>query len=345
LQSHHQVTAFCLNWHITTSKSIFKILISPLAKLGLMINPVPWDGNRIPGNISNGIWKHPVLFFQLPPPKRILDNKYQHIVWAPMWDHAQGYNLTWWSGLPKNIRVIAFSDLIYQKAESAGLEVLRIQYAPPPQHNLNINWKEPLTAFYWNRTGLFSKELIIEICNLLNVRRLIFQYKLDPRIPKGHDYRINDQYPGLKVETFSEHLADEAYIDLQKQAHIYFAPRKTEGVGLTFLDAMATGSFVIANNAPTMNEYIVHRIHGYLINRNDLSLLQKANLFINSYLLKDPKTVVSKNHYLNSQCINFKSISLNELEIIGNSAKQRINTLHQQWCIDLPKLKSFLCDW
>jgi glycosyltransferase involved in cell wall biosynthesis len=37
-----------------------------------------------------------------------------------------------------------------------------------------------------------------------------------------------------------------------------------EGIGLSFLDAMAQGMVVIAANDATMNEYISHGVNGYL---------------------------------------------------------------------------------
>lgn len=45
---------------------------------------------------------------------------------------------------------------------------------------------------------------------------------------------------------------------------VYFAPRKYEGIGMTFLEAMAMGMCVIAENAPTANEYIISGRNGIL---------------------------------------------------------------------------------
>jgi glycosyltransferase involved in cell wall biosynthesis len=45
---------------------------------------------------------------------------------------------------------------------------------------------------------------------------------------------------------------------------VYFAPRTAEGIGQAVLEAMALGLCVVAPNAPTMNEYIVHGETGLL---------------------------------------------------------------------------------
>ena len=47
---------------------------------------------------------------------------------------------------------------------------------------------------------------------------------------------------------------------------IYVAPRITECTDLTFLEAMAQGKLIIANNKPAMNEYITHGETGILCN-------------------------------------------------------------------------------
>ena len=51
-----------------------------------------------------------------------------------------------------------------------------------------------------------------------------------------------------------------------KDKGLYIAPRFQEGIGMSFLEAMAQGKVVIANNESTMNEYIKNGKTGYLTN-------------------------------------------------------------------------------
>lgn len=53
--------------------------------------------------------------------------------------------------------------------------------------------------------------------------------------------------------------------DIQEHA-FYIAPRVFEGIGMSFLEAMAMGRCVIALNNPTMNEYIIDGVTGILYN-------------------------------------------------------------------------------
>ena len=54
------------------------------------------------------------------------------------------------------------------------------------------------------------------------------------------------------------------YLRELEKFHVYFAPRKYEGIGMTFLEAMAMGMCVVAENAPTANEYILSGKNGIL---------------------------------------------------------------------------------
>jgi glycosyltransferase involved in cell wall biosynthesis len=54
------------------------------------------------------------------------------------------------------------------------------------------------------------------------------------------------------------------YAVLLQRFQIYFAPRRFEGIGMSFLEAMALGMAVVAPNNPTMNEYLVSGHNGFL---------------------------------------------------------------------------------
>jgi glycosyltransferase involved in cell wall biosynthesis len=51
-----------------------------------------------------------------------------------------------------------------------------------------------------------------------------------------------------------------------RSCQVYFAPRRTEGIGMSFLEAMAQGMAVVAADGATMNEYIVSGNNGFLYN-------------------------------------------------------------------------------
>jgi glycosyltransferase involved in cell wall biosynthesis len=63
-----------------------------------------------------------------------------------------------------------------------------------------------------------------------------------------------------------------------KEKAIFIAPRDYEGIGLSFLEAMAMGKAVIAVDNPTMNEYIADGETGYLFDLNNIKEIDLSNL-------------------------------------------------------------------
>lgn len=51
---------------------------------------------------------------------------------------------------------------------------------------------------------------------------------------------------------------------IAREANVFFAPRRLEGIGMSFLEAMARGQCVVAPNFPTHSEYITHNVSGLL---------------------------------------------------------------------------------
>ncbi len=52
------------------------------------------------------------------------------------------------------------------------------------------------------------------------------------------------------------------YLDMLAAANVFFAPRRAEGIGMSFLEAMAMGLCVVAPRGPTMSEYIENGRNG-----------------------------------------------------------------------------------
>ena len=46
---------------------------------------------------------------------------------------------------------------------------------------------------------------------------------------------------------------------LVKYSDVFISPRKQEGIGMSFLEAMSLGKYIIAINDSTMNEYILNK--------------------------------------------------------------------------------------
>ena len=69
----------------------------------------------------------------------------------------------------------------------------------------------------------------------------------------------------LVVKGAHEFLPREEYMRKLASCGIVVAPRRKEGIGMAFLEAMAMGKCVVAHNDATMNEYIVDGESGILV--------------------------------------------------------------------------------
>ncbi len=66
---------------------------------------------------------------------------------------------------------------------------------------------------------------------------------------------------------------DRAYREALLKSNVFFSPRMREGIGMAFLEAMASGLCVVAPDFPTMNEYIANGTNGILYSLDQTSPL------------------------------------------------------------------------
>src|SRR5581483_2892831 len=174
----------------------------------------------------------------------LLDDPRRRIVWLPMWDHAARFEQAWWDALPKTLRIVAFSEPVARRAARAGLPVLRLRYFVDPAQRAPVSWTGGTVLLYWNRAGLASLEFLRRTCEALQVDELLFRPRLDPRMPADRAYDVPERLGGAAVRVVDVEGRD-AYAHVSAAANVFFAPRLREGVGITFLEALARGCPVL----------------------------------------------------------------------------------------------------
>jgi glycosyltransferase involved in cell wall biosynthesis len=102
-------------------------------------------------------------------------------------------------------------------------------------------------------------------------------------------------------------LSADQYVSLLGRHNIFVAPRRKEGIGMAFLEAMAMGQCVIAAKDATMTEYIVHGENG---------------------LLFDPDRA--------------EQIDLDHFGEIGRNSRQSARDGWIKWNSSIPELRGFL---
>lgn len=258
----NEIFVYCLKSHITGG-SVHDLVSSPLGKYA-RISVNEWFGE--PSEIKHSDRSQILFFNQLPPPLEILDLPGIRVLWAPMWDHARGLSHEWWSELPKHLRIVAFSNVVANKARTLGLPFLHLTYYKNPAKFPISSWGTRRTMFYWNRNGFIGPRDLMRLCDLLEIDQLLYRKQIDPRIPLRAEYNLPSQFNNTIVTEIGSFISRQEYYAMLQKINVYIAPRAYEGVGLTFLEAMASGCAVLGNDAPTMNEYIHHGKDGYLFN-------------------------------------------------------------------------------
>jgi len=88
-----------------------------------------------------------------------------------------------------------------------------------------------------------------------------------PSLPSTEEMRKYN----ITTSTWFENKKD--LLDILERSNIYFAPRREEGIGQSFLEAMARGQCVVAPDNGTMNEYIIHGLNGLLYSHDHVTPL------------------------------------------------------------------------
>jgi len=209
-----------------------------------------------------------VIFFQVAPPKGVAKKvRNQNVVFFPMFDGVSK-EFNWWARYP-SIKVVSFSSTLQDLLSRWGFHSLYLQYFPPP---VPFTPGDRSKVFFWQRH---------ERININVVEALLgdgaFQIHLHTAVDPFHRY-IEPSAEQQQKFSISYSSWFESRSDLEKliqERGVYIAPREAEGIGMSFLEAMAQGKAVVAVNHPTMNEYIRHNETGYLY---DIEKLERLDL-------------------------------------------------------------------
>ena len=213
-----------------------------------------------------------VIFFQnLPDLKTIKEINNDNIIFFPMYDKSGNNNYDYWENYI-DLKIINFSKTLHQKLINWGFNSIYLQYFPKPLPSIKNKTHK---VFFWQRTNAIDINLVEE---------LLGNFKTKIHIHKAIDPNFSFTEPNKKQEkkfniTYSNWFKTRE--EMQKkiqECDIYIAPRETEGIGMSFLEAMSMGKAVIALNNPTMNEYIINNKTGYLFDKNNLKTIDFYNI-------------------------------------------------------------------
>ncbi len=206
-----------------------------------------------------------LVIFQIMPDIRLLKRNlsFNKGVFFPMYDGVPSRKDPLWLQY-KDFNIINFSATLHQELSNLGFSSFYIQYFPKPAEV--ADWGDDKSIFFWNRTTDI---------NLAKAEILLTDYDYNKfHLHKALDPEQKFDEPGAllaaKLEISEWYDTREEMIKDMEKSAVYIAPRLYEGIGMSFLEAMAHGRCVIAPDNPTMNEYITDKVTGYLYNPNQI---------------------------------------------------------------------------
>ena len=224
-----------------------------------------------------------LILFQMPISVKLLKEKFKFKIgsYFPMYDGTGEASEEFWIQY-KEFNIINFSYTLHKKLLRLGFSTYYIQYFPKPMEIDNFGKKDSI--FFWNRRNLINVNYLEDIIEALNTKKIHLHMAMDPNEKKVEvNKSIQEKYSLTYSTWFNTRTEMQKIIE---SSSIYIAPRFAEGIGMSFLEAMAMGRCVVAVNNPTMNEYIINGVTGFLYE------YENPKIFIDTDILE-----IQKNTY------------------------------------------------
>jgi Glycosyl transferase family 2/Glycosyl transferases group 1 len=245
-----------------------------------------------------------VVVWQLPGViTDLADSGHPNLVYVPMYDAVHKIGGPFWKRLGK-VKIICFSATLRATCLTYGLHSYFIQYYPETSKAADVGYATN-RLFFWQRRPFPNWQTLTSILPVNQFEKIHHHIAMDPGIPDNSESAITPTPSEIQQDSFSQSTWFEKKNDLiatLNKFNLFFLPRDREGIGFSFLDAMANGMVPIGLNFPTYSEYVVDGINGFIVDKNQrIDLPQLAAIASNM------------RHYLQKGRINYQR-SLEGLE-------------------------------
>ena len=242
---------------VYTKSSAFFIEILRKNLGNVRVFPSDWRWIHLP---LKKHWDLLVFWQHFPEPWELEALDAGSVVLVPMLDNCPKGEEFWKQY--KGCKILCFSSALGNLLRDFNLNVHVVQYFPPVPSE-GVEWGvSDLKAFFWPRK---------EEVNWTHVRPLLksanwscIHLHITNNVSEVHLGITEDELKSLPITTSSWFSSVEDYWKLLRQHQVFFAPRRYEGIGASFLEALSLGMAVISPDNPTMNEYIQSGVNGYL---------------------------------------------------------------------------------
>jgi len=193
---------------------------------------------------------------------RLARSGHPNVTFVPMYDGCHALPDSYWLELGA-IKVLCFCTALWERLGRLGLRVRRVQFFPEPAPVERGDASTAPRGYFWQRQQDITWRTVRQILGESRFSGFTLCQALDPTY--GAFVAPADEEVARYSIGFSGWHGDRRAALAHLAAHdVYFAPRLREGIGMSFLEAMASGAAVVAADRPTMNEYVVHGVNGLL---------------------------------------------------------------------------------
>jgi hypothetical protein len=225
-----------------------------------------WQGG--PTVPPEDINKHDYAFyFQVLNPFSELERIRVPILWAPMYDGIK-FDYFYWKAVSQfDVKILSFSKKITDWLAGFPNPVLPLQYYIRPA---TVDPTRGNRVFFWYRGGIGFND----IKKLIDPRQIDRFVLFENPDKEGQTTSIPEEdIESYKIERIVESfLPKERYAKLVQDSDIFIAPRRKEGIGMSFIEALAAGKCVIGYDDATLCEYVTHGVDGFLFTKESLRL-------------------------------------------------------------------------
>jgi hypothetical protein len=181
----------------------------------------------------------------------------KNVLIVPMVDGSGGYGLKHWN-LLRSANFITFSKSLDDFFKLQKIRTFNLQYWPESE-----SYIPPLTdsVYFWPRIAQFP--ITVSHIDHLFQRTKSIHVRLSTNDPA----EIDSLGPIPSSVTFVRVSNKEQHIQEIQKSSVFVAPRISEGIGHSFLEALSFGRSVVGYNFPVMSEYILSGSNGMLIDK------------------------------------------------------------------------------
>jgi|TARA_R100001015_G_C4634956_1_gene202865 hypothetical protein len=235
------------------------------------------------------------IYWQIFP-----DLKYNHpinTVIVPMWDSIWSEKDEFYENY-RQYSFLCFSHALYKKCLEQKLSSKYLKFMPNGQLENNkesTNNKSP-SIYFWQRTSEITWTEVKKIIGGNKVKKVVICNAVDPGFEFIKPCHEDIKKYNIEIVSWSESYS--SFQNILKNIDIYIAPRKFEGIGFSFLEAIKLGCTIICNNQSTMNEYVDDKV-GYLVDYENPTLVDFYDW--KNKKLEMQKRYLTQNHSVESE--------------------------------------------